>query len=952
MFYENEDDDEKLKDQVEEVTEEKNEDEDSKYYVEEETIKTVFQEQNTFTTEIKKVNEEEEVVPQEAEDYQVQSQLIEEETDKLAPISVSSEMRKSFLEYAMSVIISRALPDARDGLKPVHRRILYGMQELGVTPSSKHKKSARIVGDVLGKYHPHGDSSVYEAMVRMAQDFSMRYPLVDGQGNFGSIDGDGAAAMRYTEARMSRIAATMTESMNKNTVDFVDNYDGSEQEPAVLPARIPNLLITGATGIAVGMATSIPPHNLTEVINGVIAYARNNDITSLELMDFITGPDFPTGGIILGSAGIRKAYDTGKGSIRVRSRTRIEELKNGKTRIIVTEIPYMVNKAKLIEKIATLVKEKIIEGITDLRDETSRKGMRIVIELRRDVVPEVIQNKLFKLTALQQNFSANLLALVKGQPKVLTLKKAIEVYWKHQIDVVSRRTQFDLAKAEARNHILEGLTIAIKNIDEVIKAIRASKSDEDAQKALITKFSLTEKQAKAITEMRLGRLTGLAIEKMKSEMAELAETISKLKNILEDKAVLTETIISELEEIREKFGDSRRSEIIEGIGDIDDEDLIPQKDIAITMSSKGYVKRIPLEQYQLQNRGGVGSNSMSTYEDDNVEKIITTTTHTDLLIFTSLGKVFRIRAHQIPEMSKQAKGIPFINIIGCQKNEKVISLLTTEDYSHEKYLFTVTRNGIVKKTLLSEYARINCNGKRALGLKEGDMLVKAMIVTDGDEITIGSSKGKVVRFDAIEVRSMGRTASGVKGINLSDELDAVVVGASKSSRGQFILSVGEDGFGKKTPLVEYRKTKRGAKGVKSIDTKKAGYLKFVQVVKGCEDILIITKAGITIRTSLSQVATSGRSAKGVRVIRLQENNAIKSIATIDIVQIEEQVEEAIRKTQEVSIDEINEASKHEKTKEEKLVKDESKKEESKENSKEDKPKKEESKESSEEQTKE
>ena len=899
MFYEK-DEDEKLENQIDESNE-NNEDDDSKYYVEEESIKTVFQESNKSTTVKKQIDEEEEEVPQEAEDYQVKSQLIEEETDKLAPISVSTEMRKSFLEYAMSVIVARALPDARDGMKPVHRRILYGMQELGVTPSSKHKKSARIVGDVLGKYHPHGDSSVYEAMVRMAQDFSMRYPLVDGQGNFGSIDGDGAAAMRYTEARMSRIAATMTESMNKNTVDFVDNYDGSEKEPSVLPARIPNLLITGATGIAVGMATSIPPHNLTEVINGVIAYARNNEITSLELMDYITGPDFPTGGIILGSSGIRKAYDTGKGSIRVRSRTTIEELKNGKTRIVVTEIPYMVNKAKLIEKIANLVKDKVIEGITDLRDETSRKGMRIVIELRRDVVPEVIQNKLFKLTALQQNFSANLLALVKGQPEVLTLKRAIQVYWDHQIEVVSRRTQFDLDKAEARNHILEGLKTAIQNIDEVIKVIRASKSDEDAQNSLISKFDLSEKQAKAITEMRLGRLTGLAIEKMNDEMDELAKTISKLKNILENKDVLTETIISELEEIRNKFGDSRRSEIIEGIGDIDDEDLIPQKDIAITMSSRGYVKRISLELYQVQNRGGVGSNSMSTYEDDNVEKILTTTTHTDLLIFTSFGKVFRLRAHQVPEMSKQAKGIPFINIIGIEKGEKVISLLTTNDYSHDKYLFTVTKNGIVKKTLLSEYARINRNGKRALGLKEGDMLVKAMIVNDADEITIGSSKGKVVRFDALEVRSMGRTASGVKGINLSDDLSSKVVGASKSSRGDYILSVGEDGFGKKTLISEYRKTKRGAKGVKSIDTKKAGYLKFVQVVKGEEDVLVITKAGITIRTSLSQVATSGRGAKGVRIIRLKEGNTIKSIATIDVNQIEEQVEEAIRKTQEISL---------------------------------------------------
>ena len=874
-------------------------DENDKYVVEDEKIETVF-------TEKKVQVEEEEEAPQAKADYEVKSQLIEEETQFLAPINVSTEMRKSFLEYAMSVIVSRALPDARDGLKPVHRRILYGMHDLGITSSTPHKKSARIVGDVLGKYHPHGDSAVYESMVRMAQDFSMRYPLVDGHGNFGSIDGDGAAAMRYTEARMSKIAGMLVDGIRKDTVDFIPNYDGSEFEPSVLPARFPNLLVSGTTGIAVGMATSIPPHNLTEVINAVIHLARNPEAESKDLMNFINAPDFPTGGIILGSAGAKKAYETGKGSVTIRSKTHIEELKNGKTRIIVTEIPYMVNKARMIEKIAHLVRDKVVEGITDLRDETSRKGIRVVIELRRDIVPEVMQNKLFKLTQLQTNFSINLLALDHGQPKVLNLREIIDIYLKHQINVYRRKTEFELIKTNARAHVLEGLKIAITNIDVAIKIVRASSTDAEAQEKLMAEFDLSEIQAKAITDMKLGRLTGLAIEKMNGELDELNKRIDYLKNILDNKSVLIDKIVEEQEEVRDRFGDSRRSEIIEGLGSIDDEDLIPVKDIAITMSSRGYVKRIPLELYQIQKRGGIGSKTMNTYEDDNVEKIVTTSTHTDLLIFTSLGKVYRIRAHQIPELSKVAKGVPFQNIIGIGKGEKVISMKTTDSYEKEKFLFTVTKRGVIKKTSLSEYSRINRNGKKALGLKPNDELVKVIIATNEDGIIIGSSKGKVVRFEASEIRSMGRTASGVKGIDLSDDLKAIVVGASVSKPTSFILSIGDDGFGKKTLVTEYRKTKRGAKGVKSIDTKKAGNLKFVEVVAGDEDILIITKAGITIRTSLSQVATSGRGAKGVKVIKLKDGNKIKSIAVINTKRIENAVEAAIEKTQEISIKEITE----------------------------------------------
>lgn len=887
------------------------EDDDSKYMENTEELKVIF---NDEANDIKKivVEEEEEIIPQDNDEYQVKSQLIDEETEFLAPINVSQEMRKSFLEYAMSVIVSRALPDARDGLKPVHRRILYSMSELGVTSSDPFKKSARIVGDVLGKYHPHGDSAIYESMVRMAQDFSLRYPLIDGHGNFGSIDGDEAAAMRYTEARMSKIANEMIDGLKKNTVDFIPNYDGSELEPLVLPARFPNLLISGSVGIAVGMATNIPPHNLSEVIDGVIALARNPEITIEELMQHVKGPDFPTGAIILGRKGIIDAYTTGRGSIITRSKTHIELLKNGKSRIIVTEIPYEVRKPLMIEKIATLVKEKKIEGITDLRDETSRKGIRVVIEVRKNIVPEVLLNQLFKLTNLQTNYSCNMIALVDNEPKLLNLKDALKVYLQHQINVVSRRTQFDLEKAEARAHILEGLKIAINNIDEIIRIIRNSKTDAEAQLIMQNQFNLSEKQSKAITEMRLGRLTGLAIEKMNEELEELNKAIANFKEILSDKAKLIQLIIDELIIIKEKYGDERRTEIdVNNFGDISDEDLIPEKNIIITMSAKGYVKRVPLVEYKVQRRGGVGSQTQTTYSDDDVAKIISTTTHTDLLVFTSYGKVYRLRAHQIPEMSKQAKGIPFLNLIQIEKEERVVSLLTTNTYNDDEYLVTVTKLGVIKRTPIIQYQRINRNGKIALNMREGDELIKAMKVKENDEIIIGASNGKVVRFSLDQVRPMSRTATGVTGMRFDTNENAKVIGASNTSEGNLVLSIGANGFGKKTELEQYRQTKRGAKGVKSINADKSGALVYVGLVNGNEDVMLVTNKGIAIRTSLETIADSSRGTKGVRVIQIKDNSKIQSVAILDVETIEKEVEQEITRTQELMLQQIDEIYPHE-----------------------------------------
>ena len=897
MFFNDEDEDKKNKEII-------NDDEDSKYYDHTEELKVVFSDES----EVKKIviDDEEEIIPQNNEEYKVKSQLIDEETEFLAPINVSQEMRKSFLEYAMSVIVSRALPDARDGLKPVHRRILYSMSELGVTSSDPFKKSARIVGDVLGKYHPHGDSAIYESMVRMAQDFSLRYPLIDGHGNFGSIDGDEAAAMRYTEARMSKIANEMIDGLKKNTVDFIPNYDGSEQEPTVLPARFPNLLVSGSVGIAVGMATNIPPHNLGEVIDGVIALARNPEITIEELMQYVKGPDFPTGATILGRKGIIDAYTTGKGSIITRSKTHIELLKNGKSRIIVTEIPYEVKKPAMIEKIATLIKDKKIDGIVDLRDETSRKGIRVVIELRKNIVPEVMLNQLFKLTNLQINYSANMIALVNNEPKLLNLKSALQVYLNHQIDVVTRRVQFDLEKAKARAHILEGLKIAVNNIDEIIKIIRNSKTDAEAQATMMEVFSLSDKQAKAITEMRLGRLTGLAIEKMNEELNELNEMIRNFEEILANHAKLIQLIIDELTVIKDKYSDERRTEIdINNFGDISDEDLIPEKNILITMSAKGYVKRIPLIEYRVQKRGGVGSSTQTTYSDDDVAKILSTTTHTDLLIFTSFGKVYRLRAHQIPEMSKQAKGIPFLNLIQIEKDERVISLLTTNSYDDDEFLVTITKSGIIKRTPINQYQRINRNGKIALSMREGDELVKAMKVKANDEIILGASNGKVVRFSADEVRPMSRTATGVTGMRFDNPDKEYIIGASNTSEGNVVLSIGANGFGKKTSLADYRQTKRGAKGVKSINAEKSGSLIYVGLVSGNEDIMVVTNKGVAIRTSLDSIADSSRSTKGVRVIQIKDNSKIQSVAILDIEHIEQEVEKEISRTQELMLNNMN-----------------------------------------------
>lgn len=799
--------------------------------------------------------------------------------DRLKQVDISKEMRKSFLDYSMSVIVQRALPDVRDGLKPVHRRILHSMNELGIVANKPFKKSARIVGDVIGKYHPHGDSAVYYAMVRMSQDFSYRYELVQGHGNFGSIDGDGAAAMRYTEAKMSKIAMEMMKDINKDTVDFMDNYDGEEKEPVVLPARFPNLLVNGSVGIAVGMATNIPPHNLTETIDATLAVMDQPDISVLELMSIIKGPDFPTGGIILGRAGIRQAYETGRGSIMIRSRTEIDELPNGKPRIIVTEIPYMVNKANLVEKIASLVREKIVDGITDLRDESSREGIRIVIEMRKDVQPDVILNQLFRLTALQTSFGVNTLALVNGEPKQLGLKDVLRHYIDHQIDVTVRRTKYDLKKAEDRAHILEGLRIALDHIDAIIKLIRSSKDDEEALHGLMEQFGLTEIQGKAILEMRLRRLTGLERDKIESEYQQLLETIADLKDILANHARVLQIIHDELTEVKNRYGDERRTEISDANYDMQDEDLIPVEESVITMTTNGYIKRLPVDTYHTQNRGGRGIKGMALNEDDVIEFILTMSSHDYLMFFTNKGKVYRIKGYQVPNASRTAKGLPIVNLLSMEKDEKVRALISIERECDSAYLLFVTKYGTVKRVALDEFASIRQNGKIAITLRDGDELVAVKETNGSDEIIIAGSNGKAVRFNENDIRPMGRTASGVKGFNTDG---SEVVGAATTKEGEYILVVSQNGYGKRSAIEDYRLTSRGTKGVKTINlTEKTGDLVSVRAVHGEEDAMIVTDEGIIIRISLKNVGVYGRNTQGVKLINVSDGQSVAKVAIID-----------------------------------------------------------------------
>ena len=819
--------------------------------------------------------------------------------DKLKEVDISKEMRKSFLDYSMSVIVDRALPDVRDGLKPVHRRILHAMNELGIVASKPFKKSARIVGEVIGKYHPHGDTAVYDAMVRMAQDFSYRYMLVQGHGNFGSMDGDGAAAMRYTEARMSKIAMELLRDINKNTVDFGPNYDGEETEPKVMPARFPNLIVNGAVGIAVGMATNIPPHNLTETIDATFAVMDDPDITVMELMDnYIKGPDFPTGGIILGRSGIRQAYETGRGSIITRSKYHVEEMGNGKNRIVVTEIPYQVNKANLISKIADLVREKQVDGITYLNDESNRDGIRIVIELRKDVQVEVVMNQLFRLTSLQTSFGVNMLALVNGAPKQMGIKEMLQHYVDHQIDVVVRRTQFDLKKAEDRAHILEGLRIALDHIDEIIRLIRESQNDAEARSGLMERFKLTEIQANAILEMRLRRLTGLERDKIENEYQELLKTIADLKDILANHSRVIQIIKDELTEVKNRFGDPRRTEISEADYSMEDEDLIPVEDVVITMTTNGYIKRMPIDTYRTQNRGGRGVKGMSVNEDDIVELLTTMSTHDYLMLFTNLGKVYRMKGYKIPSAGRTAKGLPVVNLLNLDKEEKVRALVPVNPESESEYLLFVTQNGLVKRTPMSEFDSIRQNGKIAITLRDDDELMGVKETTGDDEIIIAGSNGKAVRFHEDGIRAMGRTASGVKGFNVDG---SVVVGVATSRDGTHLLAVSENGYGKRTAIEEYRLTTRGAKGVKTINiTQKTGDLVSVRAVNDDEDVMIITNTGIIIRIAVENIGIYSRNTQGVKLINVGEDESVAKIAIVD-------KEEEAEDTAEVSTETVEKA---------------------------------------------
>lgn len=819
----------------------------------------------------------------------------DEQPTTIKEVNLTKEMKTSFLSYAMSVIVSRAIPDVRDGMKPVHRRILYAMNDLGMYADKPFKKSARIVGEVMGKYHPHGDSAIYDSMVRMAQDFSYRYPLVDGHGNFGSIDGDGAAAMRYTEARMSKIAMEMLRDLNKNTVDFHDNYDGSEKEPTVLPCKFPNLLVNGATGIAVGMATNIPPHNLTEVIDGLLALIKNPDISIEGLMNYVKGPDFPTGGTIMNISELRKAYLTGNGAISVRAKTEIQELDGGKQAIIVTEIPYQVNKSRLIERIANTVRNKTIDGITGLQDESNREGMRIVIELRRDVNPNVILNNLYKHTQLQSTFGINMLVLVNGQPKVLNLKEVLEYYLQHQVEIVTRRTQFDLEKAEARAHILEGLQIALANIDAVIQLIKKAANTEDAAQNLIATYALTETQAKAILDMRLQRLTALEVDKIKLELMEVRQFINDCKEILSNHHRKLEIIVSELTDIRERFGDDRKTEISlsEDI-EIEDEDLIPVEDVIITITNRGYVKRMTVDTYRPQNRGGKGVTGTKMLEDDFVEKILYTSSHDTILFFSNFGKVYRLKAYQIPSYSRTARGLPVVNLLSFEENEQLTAVLNVNKEAAEGgYLVFATRRGLVKRTEVSAFNNIRTNGIKAIILREDDELFEVGL-TDGEkDIILGTSNGKGIRFSENDIRPMGRIAAGVRGIKVDS--DEMVVGmAIINTDGDEIVIVTEKGYGKRTNVDAFRVQVRGGKGVKALNmTEKNGKMVALETVRGDEDLMVITDKGMIIRTPLDQILTIGRDTQGVCIIKLNEGHLVSSIAVVPKGEDEEDEEEEI-----------------------------------------------------------
>ncbi|MFQ3844782.1 DNA gyrase subunit A [Staphylococcus pseudoxylosus] len=817
--------------------------------------------------------------------------------------NITSEMRESFLDYAMSVIVSRALPDVRDGLKPVHRRILYGLHEQGMTPDKSYKKSARIVGDVMGKYHPHGDSSIYEAMVRMAQDFSYRYPLIDGQGNFGSMDGDGAAAMRYTEARMSKITLEMLRDINKDTIDFIDNYDGNEREPAVLPSRFPNLLVNGASGIAVGMATNIPPHNLTEVINGVLSLSYNPDITIAELMEDVQGPDFPTAGIILGKSGIRRAFETGRGSIQMRSRAEIEERGGGRQRIVVTEVPYQVNKARMIEKIAELARDKKIEGITDLRDETSlRTGVRVVIDIRKDANASVVLNNLYKQTPLQTSFGVNMIALVNGRPKLISLKEALEAYLEHQKVVVRRRTEYNLKKALDRAHILEGLRIALDHIDEIIRVIRESETDKVAMASLQAQFKLSERQAQAILDMRLRRLTGLERDKIESEYNELIAYIEELKEILADEEKLLQIVRNELIDIRERYGDERRSEIqLGGLDDIEDEDLIPEEQIVITLSHNNYIKRLPVSTYRAQHRGGRGVQGMNTLEEDFVSQLVTLSTHDNVLFFTNKGRVYKLKGYEVPELSRQSKGIPVVNAIELDNDESISTMIAVKDLeSEDDYLVFATLKGRVKRSALSNFSHINKNGKIAISFKNDDELI-AVRLTDGEQdILIGTSHASLIRFNETTLRPLGRTAAGVKGITLREDDKVVGLDVTNAESDEEILVVTENGYGKRTPVGDYRLSNRGGKGIKTATiTERNGNIVCITSVTGEEDLMVVTNSGVIIRIDVEDISQNGRAAQGVRLIKLGDNQIVSTVAKVND---EDEIKEADESTEAIASD--------------------------------------------------